>query len=253
MVSNILRKIQKLAAVGTLSLCAVGSASAGLFCNMELCQEQRAYYSPACEQGWGYHPTCWRKFPPVEPCSGWGDYCPSCQTDGGIQPAGGAPMQFQAAPPLLQGAPVVVQPPATTYGAPIQQPQTFTAPSYGAPMQGTPMHSQPMQPMQSFDEPMQMTPNGGADNGNSMPPLPDSAYMPQQPSRYMQASQSNWTQQPYGGMRPATVRPQGLPPANSTQGMPIRGISFSRVRPTTTSSAAAPKRTLLQRMLPGGK
>ena len=76
MVSNILRKLQKLAVLSVISVGAVGSATAGLFCNMQCCQQPRAYFSPACEPAWGYHQTCWRKFPELEPCSGRGRLLP---------------------------------------------------------------------------------------------------------------------------------------------------------------------------------
>ena len=132
-------------------------------------------------------------------------------------------------------------------------------------MQGTPNYGQPLQPMQSFDEPMQMNPSGGAQpnhgggqpnhggaqpDNSEMPPLPNSAYMPQQQSLYVPGNQTT-NAQPSIGMRPVTYQSQGMPPTMSTQGMPIRGVSLSRVRPT--SSVVEPQRTLLQRLLPGGK
>lgn len=280
MVSNILRKIQQLAAVGAMSLCAASSASAGLFCNLECCQEARAWYSPACDPTWGYNQTCWRRFPAVAPCSGWGDYCPSCQTNGGVVNAGGYPgggtqlapnMQGMTQQPVLQGAPTVIQQPVRTYGAPMQQqPQVFAAPAYEAPVQGAPQYSAPvqqLQPMQSFDEPMQMNPTYGTppnmapqpqDNQpteGAMPPLPNAAYQQQQQQlqNFGQTSQTNW-QQPsrhrssnlLSSIRPATTQAQ----PSTTQGVPIRGASFSRV---PSNKTAAPRRTLLQRILPGGK
>lgn len=38
---------------------------------------RRAWTVPVCEPAWGYHQTCWRRFPPVEPCPG--SYCPACE------------------------------------------------------------------------------------------------------------------------------------------------------------------------------
>lgn len=288
----ITRNIQKLAAVAALTFCASSSATAGLFCNLDCCQGPRAYYSPACEPAWGYHQTCWRQFPEVEPCSGWGDYCPSCQTDdGGVVNAGGYPangmqmapnmqlapnMKYQSMPPVMQGPPTVIQQPAPrNYAAPMQQSQSYPTPNYNPPIQSAPGYGQPMQAMPSFDSPIQMNQNFGAPRNNAspalqpvlvpepelapapqgegvMPPLPNAGYQPNVQNRYRQASQPTW-QQPAATpiVQPSVSQKTSVPAKSSTQGLPVRGISFSRVRPT--SSAAPQKRTLLQRLLPGGK
>ena len=37
-------------------------------------EPSRPHVSAACAPNWGYHPTCWQRFPPVEPCP-----TPDCQ------------------------------------------------------------------------------------------------------------------------------------------------------------------------------
>ncbi|MEQ9411313.1 MAG: hypothetical protein RIK87_26605 [Fuerstiella sp.] len=71
-----LLRLRRIIASGALSLWTAQVVLGGC------CDLPRAYRSPACDPAWGYHQTCWRQFPPLEPCSGWGDYCPACQPDG---------------------------------------------------------------------------------------------------------------------------------------------------------------------------
>jgi hypothetical protein len=40
-------------------------------------EPSRPHVSAACAPNWGYHPTCWQRFPPVEPCP-----TPDCQVSG---------------------------------------------------------------------------------------------------------------------------------------------------------------------------
>lgn len=267
MLSNLLKNNQKLVAAVAMSVCAAGSASAGLFCNLECCQQTRPYFSPACEPAWGYHKTCWRKFPELEPCSGWGDYCPSCPTGGDSLNANAYHTQMMPpqGSPILQGAPTVIQQPTQSYAQPIQSyappTQSYSQPtqSYGQPV---PQQPQPM-PMQSAPSmnsaPRSLTPipqpQGSLPTGGGMmPPIPDSAMRQQMPGNYCPVSQ----QRPQGylptqGNVQTNYATQQMPPANATQGLPIRAASFSRVRPSTAKPVVAPKRTLLQRILPGGK
>ena len=261
MVSNILRKLQKLAVLSVISVGAVGSATAGLFCNMQCCQQPRAYFSPACEPAWGYHQTCWRKFPELEPCSGWGDYCPSCTTDGGVtnayQPQGmqfAPAMQYESATPIIQGPPTVMQQPVQnfnppTYNAPMQgyQAQQYDAPPMPQqPLQLQPMPQQQQLPLQPMPQQQQL-PMPQQQPLQPLEPLPASSSLLQIPGG-QPFSQSHWQQ----NIRPAFT-PQGLLPANSTQGLPVQAVSISRVQPTDVRPVPEPKRSLLQRILPGGK
>lgn len=71
----------------------------GVFCPGWCCDPPRAYCTPECHPTWGHHQTCWRQFPPLQPCCGWGEYCApnaapqSCQT---CQPGYSGPIDGQA-------------------------------------------------------------------------------------------------------------------------------------------------------------
>lgn len=296
MLSKLIQKLQTLATIGAISVCAAGSSTAGLFCDMQCCQQKRPYFSPACEPAWGYHQTCWRKFPELEPCSGWGDYCPSCDTGGEVIHENDYQAQMMPMPgsPVLQGSPMLIQQPMHNQQQPMhnhaqpaqnQAPQQLQNQAQPMPMPGqvpqVPNQAQPMQnyaqPMPGYPQPMPNydAPNqgqGGQNNYNSpstltpipqpedalpqgggmMPPIPDSVRFQQVPGNYCPVGQ----QQPQG-YAPASMQtayaPQGQPLANATQGLPVRAISFNRVRPASTKPVVQPKRTLLQRILPGGK
>lgn len=206
MFSNFRRQMTRFAAVGAMSLCLGQSAWAGLFC----CGGNvRPYYSPACEPTWGYHQTCWRKFPPLQPCTDWGDHCAAC-TDGsgvpqnGMYTDGSEPMMapgmssgemyygpgngMSMAPQTMQGAPLMVPHPDTQYS-----PQA--GPSGGNMYQPAPsMHSQPMnpQPMQfqpmNSAPPMNMTPQPMPSGPGSLPPLPGTSSTRQFPTPSHQVS-----------------------------------------------------------------
>ncbi len=145
-IKDTIRKMRKLALSGAVSVLAANSAFGGLCC----CDPPRAYYSPACEPAWGYHQTCWRRFPPLEPCTGWGDYCPTCQTDDSMQYADAwqQPVQGQMvaptapSPSYLQGTPLqgnVIYQNAPAQAAPMSSMQI---PSAGG-MQMTPYNTSP--------------------------------------------------------------------------------------------------------------
>jgi|GEM_PF-3452830 len=69
-----LKQMLRLAAAGSVGMM-IGSqtATAGLFkkCN----DDERTQVSPACHPTFGYHQTCWRRFPPLPPCD---SNCESC-------------------------------------------------------------------------------------------------------------------------------------------------------------------------------
>jgi hypothetical protein len=54
-------------------------------------EPSRPHVSAACAPNWGYHPTCWQRFPPVEPCP-----TPDCQVSG-------MPGVWSSVPPDDQG------------------------------------------------------------------------------------------------------------------------------------------------------
>lgn len=69
---------------------ALMSISANSLYAFDCCRRQpRAYCTPECHPTWGYHQTCWRRFPPLQPCNNWGsgDYCPACQSGAAGVPA----------------------------------------------------------------------------------------------------------------------------------------------------------------------
>jgi len=299
MVNLMLRKLQKLAVVGALTLTSATSVSAGLFCNLECCRGQRDWYSPACEPAWGYHQTCWRKFPPVEPCSGWGDYCATCDTNGGGGIAPGAYEDggygvntYQQAIPLQPMAPRVLQaPPAVInqrpYNAnPVQPTPDYGAQNYGAPMQPTPSYSGQgygadansgpsynYNASPNYGTPLNIEPShpeGGAGDLTPQPQpetdMPDSSQLMNIPGNYQQtnryAPRAGTEQISYGKWQPAEnaqpVNPNGPAPQSLAvpqpgQRVPVRGVSFNRVRPTNGTQQPVVKRSLLSRILPGGK
>ncbi|APZ95108.1 hypothetical protein Fuma_04762 [Fuerstiella marisgermanici] len=196
-----IRTIRKLAFTGTISLLTANAAVAGLCCG----DLPRAYYSPACEPAWGYHQTCWRRFPCLEPCTGWGDYCPTCERDDGVQYAGAweeqPPVQGQIVPaaPLqgqyLQGVPMqgnVIHQNGGQQMAPMSslqipsaggmQPAPYSPPAGAVPYYGgAPTHGGPTAPPQGgAGAPIPMngnTPAPGPENGQrQMTPSPTNPY-----------------------------------------------------------------------------
>lgn len=82
--NRLLKKLVATAAFGALT----ATSQAGLFCDWHT-EHDRPYCSPACEQGWGYHDTCWRRFPATEPCTDWGAHCAADSVQyGSTVPAG---------------------------------------------------------------------------------------------------------------------------------------------------------------------
>ena len=225
MLSHVLRKIQTLAAVGALSLCAVSNTSAGLFCGCGAGQT-RPYYSPACEPTWGYHQTCWRQFPPLEPCSGWGDYCPTCDAGGGIpisadgyQNVDGqlipsspyatqqfaqpqyAPQQSPASPPVVPGTPMMIPQPGSNYATPMNPGPGYPVPMNSAPGFGAPMGSSNVTPMPAAPQPIPQS-QDFLPTPDVKPPAPDSTHMLPSPGQYRQSSRTA----------------PGLPTRNATDG-----------------------------------
>ena len=113
--------------VATSALLFASTSVADLCCN----NNKRPRISPACHPTWGYHQTCWRRFPCLEPCVGWGDMCDVCPPQGtGVQPGR----------PVLQGPPRVIQPglqvhPGIKLGQP---PVILQLPGAGAPINQIP-------------------------------------------------------------------------------------------------------------------
>ncbi|MEZ6122950.1 MAG: hypothetical protein R3C49_07215 [Planctomycetaceae bacterium] len=294
MITAILRKLQRHAPVAVILAASASGASAGLFCDWR-CDPMRPFYSPACEPAWGYHETCWRRFPQMESCNGWGDYCPACQADGGAASGdyyadGAVPVQqFEAVPdqsyqmipqagtysgtPTMQGAPLVV--PGQTVVQPQQSYQPglrYEAPgnnAYDANPRPSAIAPNPVpQPQDTLPAPDMMSPEVAP----TMPPLPEpyqqsslGGRVPVRSATYAAPVQGAGTPQYYQPRPVVAPQPQNLaaPPVN--QRVPVRGISFNRVLPTSGAqpteaqsygqSYAQPpqKRTLLQKILPGGK
>ena len=101
--------------VATSALLLASSSVADLCCG----RADRPQISPACHPTWGYYQTCWRRFPPLEPCVGWGDTCDVCPPQGTVihqgQPVQGPVRiigpQLQTHPHMKMGQPpVILQP-----------------------------------------------------------------------------------------------------------------------------------------------
>lgn len=230
-VQQVIGTIRKLAFASAVSLGAATTVSAGWFANC--CDPPRAYYTPECEPTWGYHQTCWRQFPPLKPCVGWGDYCPTCQTgdqgqyspnvdmgtlqggtvyhnDGsfnGMGPNTQVPqvpsngMNYQSGPvySTTPGGAMMVPGPGSVPGAPL--PMNGSVPNAPAPsnMQPQPVNPVPMNPQNL-----------------PLPPLPGQAGSPEVSSSY-----------PAAYMRTPAVRPmrsvsQSQPLPSSWQGQPTQ-------------------------------
>lgn len=67
-----MKRIVQFAAVGSVGLIMGSSVTAGLKHDDGPDREQ---VNPACHPTFGYHQTCWRRFPPLPPC----DICQQCQ------------------------------------------------------------------------------------------------------------------------------------------------------------------------------
>ncbi|MCA9085442.1 MAG: hypothetical protein KDA81_15375 [Planctomycetaceae bacterium] len=203
MISELFRKMSVAGAACFL----MGHASAGVFYD-DYHEPPRAWTTPACEPAWGYHQTCWRRFPPVEPCPE-GSYCPdgTCNTcnqqsdmgpipngsylsspsapyavpyQGGMPATGGLSSRYQIAPES-----VVPQQPEPQV-LPHSQPPLTNHSHFGMPAPGNSNPSQPMgpssnQPMPSPPPlpgspiPMQNGPHGGVPGGptgTSVNPIP---------------------------------------------------------------------------------
>lgn len=128
--TQIMKRVLQFAAAGSVSLMIGGSTVAGLFHKCE--KDERCQINPACHPTYGYHQTCWRRFPPLPPC----ESCESCQTglaaplcqDGNCQP--GTILQ----PPAI---PLQPQPDPTALPEPTMLPGT--AGRYGTPHITTPL------------------------------------------------------------------------------------------------------------------
>ena len=142
MARSLINTIQRLAAAGTLSVCALSTASAGLFCDW--CVEpMRPYTSPECQPNWGYHPTVWKQFPESQGQFGSGDYCPECNA-GNVNSIPNWNAMNSAGAPVGNGAIIMTAPgqsipgaglqiPMATQPAPMAGARTYTAPPQAVP------------------------------------------------------------------------------------------------------------------------
>lgn len=194
---RLIKRLTATAAFGLLT----ATSQAGLFCDWNL-DHKRPYCSPACEQAWGYHDTCWRQFPPTEPCTDWGAHCSASATGGGFNYGNEMNPGLNAGGPYT-GVPMVPQ---------IQQPLMMQQPMAGQnyQMQGAPV--------------MNGAPQGNWNSYNANPaPVPPSGQMDQQSGgsrTFGPASPSG--QQPAGGtgsgMGPSGGSGSGFDRGPATQG-----------------------------------
>lgn len=107
---RLIKKLTATAAFGLLT----ATSQAGLFCDWK-CDHKRPYCSPACDQAWGYHDTCWRQFPATEPCTDWGAHCSATTNANGFAygdgMAAGVPYTGVPLVPQLQPQPMMQQQP----------------------------------------------------------------------------------------------------------------------------------------------
>ena len=211
--SHIIRHGGKFVAASALLF--ASTSVADLCCN----NNKRPRISPACHPTWGYHQTCWRRFPCLEPCVGWGDMCDVCPPQGtGVQPGR----------PVLQGPPRVIQPglqvhPGIKLGQP---PVILQLPGAGAPINQIPPDATaiPQNQVPPHGDPPVLPVNPAPLNESALPAAPP---LPQQSFRY----QRNSIQQ--------TVHGQSIAEGGRYIGhqMNIRPISRLRNYPTGTWQA----------------
>ena len=197
---QILSSSWKPAVIAAAFLCMTRVSPAGLRC----CDPPRAYCIPSCHPTWGYHQTCWRRFPPLQPCPGQGDFCPTCENTAvpqvGTQQ--GAAVGTMMLPPM-NGNAVVHPAPGQGFVVPgkgaVFLPQgqvpgpaaVIPAPAVvvPAPAAGQPVHQIP-------------TPTPG------IAPVPDNTPLPPNPAPL----QPNRTNPPPNGPAPLPVNPAPLVP-----------------------------------------
>lgn len=207
-----------------------------------LCEKQRAYCTPECHPTWGYHQTCWRRFPPLQPCCGWGDFCPTCQTGCNFQGSCNTQGGCNTTQGLEMGTINMVQPGARPgnvvydnngmdFSAPMVVPQnqnsavlmqqpnnTFSGNGENADFSPTLPNTTPGAPIQSNGFPAAVPQSGSELTPQPVPnnqlPLPNSNAMPpliNQPGTPMNSPmpQNNDSQQQISFHRPLVA--QSLP------------------------------------------
>lgn len=189
-------------------------ATAGGF--WECCDPPRAYCTPECHETWGYHQQCWRKFPPLTPCAGTGDFCPTCPS-GHSDAAWQNPAAAGYAPGtvLYGGSPTTgPAPPATPLHIPQQGPATLSPGVF------TPGHA-PMQPVpnQNFTIPQQQP--------ATTDPGPPGAFAPEalQPLP-LNPSPMEESELPPAGQTPDQTAIS--PYSNGRQQLPVRPVTRSQ-------------------------
>lgn len=237
------RKLFYAATAGVIILQSAGSAALVADDYLIRHEERRPQISPACLPAWGYHKTCWQRFPPLPPCE---TECGICNT--GITPLSGyEPTHFPGPHAtyrgITPGGPVsvfppgmgtpgmgtVVQPPA---GPPHPVPQ-MPADNFGPANPGSPVLQPqpqlllpepviPMPPLNATPQTLPATP--------AAPPLPALPIAPSQtrtqyfPGRY---SATGYRNHAVPILRPATVQSpqshlQPQPPEGPTSQLTIR-------------------------------
>lgn len=166
-----MKRIFRFAVVGSAGLILGSSVSAGL----RHCDEpEREQINPACSPAWGYHQTCWRRFPYLPPCN----VCPDCQTGGSSQSSPHSTdgsFQFE---PIEQPSPAPVVPQSEPVPQPDPVPHQGSAATSGrygghAVMPAPQMTTPNMTPSWQNASPMMMSP--GMTPGATTP-APPSQY-----------------------------------------------------------------------------
>lgn len=101
--SRHMANIVRTAAAGSILLLPSGIVLAGAGAGHHLFKHQpnRPIVSPACDPAWGYHATCWNRFPPIAACDQW---------TAGYSGSAGVAMPPGTSLPLQGSAPISILP-----------------------------------------------------------------------------------------------------------------------------------------------
>lgn len=268
---RVMKQIIQSATAGSVLVLSAGQLVAG-----KLCPDQptRPHVSAADAQNWGYNPTCWQRFPPVQPCdgsfgcgmngwmggtagtpfamppAGYGEMTPGTVHDGMIYaPQSGLIVPDHVLPPMSQSmSPQSMSPQhagSGRYGAGLE------LPAAQIPQVAPPMNANPTAPVVPSPE-VRTFDSGPPAN---LPPLPKSPSQSSVlPNRLMI--------QPNGrvGVVPVATASQSAVVSSSRYGTPVQPASQSTARPGMASggsrygvSAPATPRAELQRLNQGGR
>ncbi|GAB5445004.1 MAG: hypothetical protein Fues2KO_53530 [Fuerstiella sp.] len=207
------------------------------------CDPPRAYHTPECHPTWGYHQTCWRKFPPLQPCAHTGDYCPTggcptCGPNGATLPQNYAPTYSDGN--VIYDGQLPLQVPQQNAG--MTPPQNFAVPTYPNTVPPMPTHGQPFmvpqqqQPAAAPTYPTPGTPQPIPSQDNSIPANPPVQNAPPQNSGGDAFAPNALQPLP---LDPTPMDQNSLPPAGQTSVLPgTYGRPAAPVRPVARTMSS---------------